>query len=602
MCKALPISVTLLPLYPFSSGLAMFFFCLVDENLVICAMGRKLLPIVSRQMLIAVRRSLVSMVITGLFCVTAFPSQGHPQRQNPGRVQGQIVNALTNEPVRKARVYLQRLDTKDAAVAILCDDAGNFVLSDINPGRYHLAAERVGYIRGAFGARSMDGPGLVLVVAPGQLLDGLIFKLMPQAVITGRVIDGDGEPVQDVHVQALGLTYVRGRRQLVSVQDSVTDDLGEYRLHSLPPNRYLVSASRSGGNAQSQNIDAKNADATALEETYAPTYFPNTVDPTRAVEVSVTGGEQARGIDLTLLRTPTAIIRGHVANSLNAHNTAVMLFPRDAGGIPSTDRNAAAVTDNQGNFELRGVTPGGYILFAQSGEGSARIPIDVYGSNINDASLTIVPNLEVRGRMSLDGGPVHWGDRRVNLGLQPRDTPLNVIASALRPDGAFLLSNVSPDNYALNIRNLPEEYCVKEIHMGLTAIQDGAVNLSASGTGPLDIVLSRSCAEFAGVVTDFETNNVPGATVTLVPDKSHRSALYLYQVTTTDQYGGFSFKGVAPGSYRVYAWEVIDEGAYFDPDFLKAYESFSTAVTAEEKSRENLQLTLIPAGTYRQPP
>jgi len=586
--------------------MAMSFFVFdgkFEEDLRILRDGPKVAPDGIDQMT-AVNRSLVSMVITGLFYVTAFPSQGHPQRQNPGRVQGQIVNALNNEPVRKARVYLQRLDTKDTAVAILSDDAGNFVLSEINPGRYHLAAERVGYIRGAFGARRMDGPGTVLVVAPGQLLEGLIFKLTPQAVITGRVIDGDGEPVQDVHVQALGLTYVRGRRQLVSVQDSVTDDLGEYRLHSLPPNRYLVSASRSGGNSQSQNIDAKNADATALEETYAPTYFPNTVDPARAVEISVTEGEQARGIDLTVLHTPTALIRGHVTNSLNAradHSTVVMLFPRDAGGIPSTDRNAAAVPDNMGNFELRGVTPGAYILFAQSGEGSARIPIDVYGSNINDASLTIVPNLEVRGRMTLDGGPVHWGDRRVSLSLQPRDTPLNVIASAVRPDGAFLLSNVSPDNYALNIRNFPEEYCVKEIHMGLNAIQDGTLNLSGSGPGPLDIVLSRSCAEFTGGVTDSETNNVPGATVTLVPDKSRRSALYLYQVTTTDQYGGFSFKGVAPGSYRVYAWEVIDEGAHLDPDFLKAYEGFSTAVTAEEKSRENLQLKLIPAGTYRQP-
>jgi hypothetical protein len=142
---------------------------------------------------------------------------------------------------------------------------------------------------------------------------------------------------------------------------------------------------------------------------------------------------------------------------------------------------------------------------------------------------------------------------------------------------------------------------VKEIHLGTTAIPDGALNLSGSVPGPLDILLTRSGAELTGAVTDEETHPVPGATITLVPDKSRRSALYLYQTTVSDQYGGFSFRGIAPGDYRVYAWEAIDGGAYLDPNFLKPYETFSTAVTVEEKSRENLQLKLIPAGTDGQP-
>jgi hypothetical protein len=173
-----------------------------------------------------------------------------------------------------------------------------------------------------------------------------------------------------------------------------------------------------------------------------------------------------------------------------------------------------------------------------------------------------------------------------------------VIASSVKSDGTFLLSNVPADIYALNLRNLPEGYCVKEIHMGTSAIPDGTLNLTGSVAGLLDIALSRSGAELSGVVTDSETHKVPGATVTLVPDKSRLNALYLYQTTVSDQYGGFSFRGIAPGDYSVYAWEVIDGGAYLDPDFLKIYESFGTALTVEEKSRENnLQLKLIPAGT-----
>jgi Carboxypeptidase regulatory-like domain len=540
------------------------------------------------------------LVLIGLTPPSVVSAMGDAQRPKTAQVQGQVLNALTNEPIRKAHVSLQRLDAKNPSIVTLTDSSGQFLLSDVEPGRYRLEAERTGYIRGAFGAKRIDGPGTALVVEQGQQLRDLVFKLMPQSVIAGRVLDEDGEPVPDVHVQALGFAYVRGKRQLDPVQDSVTDDLGEYRLHSLVPNHYLVSATfRPRENPQAQNVGGKDGDSTALEETYAPTYFPNTVDPARAGEISVAGGEQVRGIDLVLLRTPTARIRGRVASALTARqdlNAVVTLFRNDAGSI--TGRSLAAVPDNRGNFEIRGVTPGGYILFAQTREGSARMPLDVYGSNINDVNLTITANLVVRGHMSLEGGPVQFDDRRVTVSLQPRDTSLSVIASSVKSDGTFLLSNVPADIYALNLRNLPEGYCVKEIHMGTSAIPDGTLNLTGSVAGLLDIALSRSGAELSGVVTDSETHNVPGATVTLVPDKSRLNALYLYQTTVSDQYGGFSFRAIAPGDYSVYAWEVIDGGAYLDPNFLKTYESFGTALTVEEKSRENnLQLKLIPAGT-----
>jgi hypothetical protein len=275
-----------------------------------------------------------------------------------------------------------------------------------------------------------------------------------------------------------------------------------------------------------------------------------------------------------------------------------MLFPRDSGGIPITDRNAATTPDSQGNFELHGVAPGSYVLFAQSAEGSARTPVDVYGSNVNDVNLVITSNLEVRGRLlSPDGGTVRLGDRRVFVSLQPRDTPLNVLANTVKSDGTFLISNAPPDTYAVNFRNLPEDYFVKEIRIGPNKLTDGTLNLTGPTAGYLDVLLSKSGGELGGTVEEAESHTVPGATVTLVPEAGNRSALYLYQLTTTDQYGAFSLKNVAPGEYRVYAWEAIDNGAYFDPDFLKTYKNFGVSLTVEEKSHASLKVKLIPAGS-----
>src|SRR5262249_40560459 len=155
--------------------------------------------------------------------------------------------------------------------------------------------------------------------------------------------------------------------------------------------------------------------------------------------------------------------------------------------------------------------------------------------------------LEVRGRLSLDDGTVRLGDQRIAVNLQPRDTPLNVLANPVKSDGTFLIPNVPPDNYAVNFRNLPEGYFVKEIRMGPNKLTDGTLNLTGGSTvGYLDILLSRSGGELSGTVEEAEAHTVPGATVTLVPEGGSRLALYLYQTTTTDQYGGFLLKGIAP--------------------------------------------------------
>jgi hypothetical protein len=530
-------------------------------------------------------------------------AQRVPSGTQLGQVQGRVVDAKTGDPVPRAHVQLQKIQSQDSPITTSTDSFGQFVLLSAEPGQYRLWAERTGYLRAVFGARRNNSPGAILVVDAGVHLRDLTLHIMPQSVIVGRVLDEDGEPVQDAHVQSLESSYVRGRRQLVAAQDTVTNDLGEFRLHSLGPGRYLVSAAyrtRDSRQATSGPTGAREDEST-LEQTYAPTYYPNTIDPSAALLISVAAGEQVRGIDVTLLRTPTARIRGHVTNPLtgrSGRNIMVVLFPRDSGGIPSADRNTAATPDGMGNFELRGVTPGSYLLTAQWGYGSAQLPIEVGSSNINSVNLTISPNLEVRGLLRLDnGGTVQLGNRRVVVSLQPSEALLSIIAETANTDGTFVLSNVPPDTYAFNVAGLPDNYCVKDIRVESERLADGTLNLTAGSlAGALEVVLSRSCGNVEGVVADADGHSFEGATVVLVPQASRQHALYLYRTASTDQSGRFSLQGIAPGNYRLYAWEAIEGGAYLDPDFVHAYEEQGVNVSVEQKSGATLQLKLIPAG------
>jgi hypothetical protein len=67
----------------------------------------------------------------------------------------------------------------------------------------------------------------------------------------------------------------------------------------------------------------------------------------------------------------------------------------------------------------------------------------------------------------------------------------------------------------------------------------------------------------------------------------------LFKTTTADTMGHFSITGIAPGEYKLFAWEQIEESAYQDPEFLKPYESQGQAITIREGSRENAQLKVI---------
>jgi hypothetical protein len=59
-------------------------------------------------------------------------------------------------------------------------------------------------------------------------------------------------------------------------------------------------------------------------------------------------------------------------------------------------------------------------------------------------------------------------------------------------------------------------------------------------------------------------------------------------------------KGIAPGEYKVFAWENVEFDAYKDPDFLRRYEDAGKPVTVAEGGKLAVQLQLIP-GDKTQP-
>jgi len=521
-------------------------------------------------------------------------------------IQGQVFNAATGEPLKKATLNLQRTDlTPDmmsmpATYSTTSDASGKFGMKDLEPGKYRLTVTRNGFVSTTYGARGLNRPGATLSLTRGQQLKDVVFRLTPHGVVAGRVVDEDGEPVPYVRVQLMTYRYLQGRKQLTYANGASTDDLGDYRIFGVAPGKYFVSAT-----ATNQNFPAaQDRSATPQpDEDYVPTYYPGTTDAGNATQIEVTPGGQLRDISLRLSKAHTIRVKGHVTYSVaGRQRVTIYLTPRNpAIGGPMSMRPTQA--DAKGDFDLRGVAPGSYLLTAVINDGSktyqARAPIDAGGSNVEGVNLTIGPGIEVSGRVRIEGADAaDFGNLR--LMLQPRE-PGGMMFGGFSPaklddNRAFKLENVSPGSFNLVVTGLPSGFYLKSVRSDQTDVLANGLNTEAA-SAPLDVVLRAGAAQVAGTVQNPNTSAPsPGATVVLIPqDNARKDQQTYYRQAGADQNGAFTFKDLPPGEYKLYAWEDLEAGAYMDPDFMKPVESKGEALTLRENDQKSVQLTLIPA-------
>jgi len=78
-----------------------------------------------------------------------------------------------------------------------------------------------------------------------------------------------------------------------------------------------------------------------------------------------------------------------------------------------------------------------------------------------------------------------------------------------------------------------------------------------------------------------------------VPDEARRSQLRLYAARTTDQYGHFDLRGIAPGDYKLFSWDQVEQNAWEDPDFLKSFEEKGEKISVQEGDSKSIDLVTI---------
>ncbi len=213
----------------------------------------------------------------GLWAIAALavPSFG----EDPGFcVAGRVLNALTDEPLRRAAVTIPQ-------AATLTDASGTFRFCHLSAGDYYANAEKPGFAE----------VGAHVIVGPSR--EDVTLRLQPLSVISGRVVNARDEPLQNVLIQLLSISIVDGRRKVRVQSVATTDDRGEYRLAGLKPGPYFV---RAAGWVSSK------ADGEA-SEAFAPIYYGGATNLGAASPVTVETGRPLRADFSVALRLGYAV-------------------------------------------------------------------------------------------------------------------------------------------------------------------------------------------------------------------------------------------------------------------------------------------------------
>jgi hypothetical protein len=354
-----------------------------------------------------------------------------------GAIAGTLVTAEQPEtPIRRAAVVLSFSDATFIAREVITTDTGGFAFTDLPAGRYRLAASKAAYVDMAYGAKRPNGwnGGTSIALAEGQRLTNLTFRMPRGAVITGRVIDLNGQPAARAHVRVLrsSVDWRTGLREFLGWDDTETDDRGIYRVYGLPPGDFVVSATttddqadfRVPSSAEWRWVDAQLKGPTGAPSTpeppvasrtmaYAPVFFPGTPDQASAGVLTLTTAEERAGIDIPLALVPTAKVEGeiHAPDGIAPAGVTIRLYRAAESGAGAVAAGNTT-SDTAGRFVFRGIPPGAYVVVTRGRSTGApnsaptvtwaMRDITVAGQD-QRVALDLQPGLPIGGQVTFDG-------------------------------------------------------------------------------------------------------------------------------------------------------------------------------------------------------
>jgi len=428
------------------------------------------------------RRSLILAIV---ICAALLASaQDSAPAAKTASIAGEVVKEPGSQPLKKALVQVVAEGQGESYTAST-DAEGHFRVENVAPGRYRIFIERTGFV--GVNGQGRESDVNVVTVQAGQSVEDQLFRMLPTATITGRITDEDGDPLPGARI--IALRKKPGKTMREAVASNNTNDLGEYRLASLFPGQYSILAMPPPDFRDYEKQPEKSPPGEAAPDTrYLTTYYPGTNDPAQATSVAVNAGDEIP-INLTLVPQRTYRVRGVVTGIPAGQKPTVELFSKSGDSL----RANASEIGSDGQFEIRGVAPGSYVMKMATESGTqaltARQDINVVASDVEGVKLVPQPSFTISGHLRVEGAvPGELSQFAVNLRQTelPEDPGFFMSQdffganAVVDRQGNFEWKNVSPGNFIVRVfgGEPQNNFFLKSVRLGDRNIEAG---FTASG-------------------------------------------------------------------------------------------------------------------------
>jgi hypothetical protein len=507
-------------------------------------------------------------------------------------IDGTVTNSVTGEPIKKAMVELDGVElsivrSEGSAVTAMTDAGGHFHFENVAPGSHVIRADQVD---GFWDPRNrLPGFFSPIKVAEDQHVEGVAIQLMPLGVVSGHVLDEDGDPIARAQIAVLRSVYGPRGKRWNQVASSQSNDLGEFEVINLQPGRYYLKVAA----PLPKNIPPHTL-WTHPEQAYPVTFYPNARDATEATATMVAPGAHVTNLDFRLRKMPAYHIRGTVLrNSAGPDSVDELRVETPESHFGANVVQLGLQPDK--SFDIRGVVSGSYfVTYRQGIPGKSDISYPAQAVLVADADVNRVvlargAELELSGTITLEGAQPRNLDLWIAL-LDPQATEEHGTGIA-RADGKFTIAAIPRAVYQMELRNLPSGKYVKSIRFGDRELNNGDIDLTEGASAPLNIVLGADGGEVDGNV-----QTAAAVEVTLAPSEEYAGRSDLFKRVFADASGHFQIKDVAPGEYKIFAWESDPDGNAQSVEFRKPFEGKGVAITVGPQEKATAQLTVITAG------
>jgi hypothetical protein len=423
--------------------------------------------------------------------------------------------------------------------------------------------------------------------------------MFPQPVVTGKVFDQRGQPMQDAEIQVFTYLYNEAGVRVRSNAPGTprTNDLGDFRVENLDPGEYFMEI-------RPASPDLGGTSGAIL----APLFYPGTTDISRAEPIAIQPGARLQLRNITAFPVRGGSLRVKLANQGDEPRGASILSVFRDGETASAVRSQMVQREVMTEtVDLGRLVPGRYFVRAgfagvnNLGMNEGRVTIDVNESDtLINLPIVTFKNWVFAGRAVVEGAN---GEARPAPGVQLAfyDVGPNIGSQFLRlqapitlmsqPDGSFPDRNLGPSMppYAYHVRvlNPPPGMYVSTIRGGRSTRE---LRADYGNTTNLTVVLGENAGAIEGTLTDSRGTAVPVGNVVLIPDNPNE--IHRLVTATTATNGTFRLEA-GPGAYHLYAWRELLGAPYMNSQYMQKHRESGLPVRVELCGRSTLNVKML---------